>query len=136
MYWDLSDLRLWDSVKYVPDPGHRWTKIVVTKWDKNCESRTFYWSNRAVLLTYCRTKELRCTNKTRLRTSVTHIYMYGSFLEHTAMALHNLWLWSFLTNFYLLIKTNPKKSFVLGKSERYKNLSCRFVSKSFLEVWR
>ena len=37
MKWDSSYLRLWDSVLYVPtraDPGHMWTKIVATKWDK------------------------------------------------------------------------------------------------------
>ena len=94
--------------QYVPtraDPGHMWTKIVKTKWDKKCESRIFYWSNLAVLLTYCRTKELRCTNKTRLRTSVTHLYMYGAVRELTAIVLHKLWQWIILDEFTSLLKS-------------------------------
>ena len=110
--------------QYVPtraDPGHMWTKIVKTKWDKKCESRIFYWSNLAVLLTYCRTKELRCTNKTRLRTSVTHFYMYGSVRELTAIVLHNLWQWIILDKVslkFIKINWNVRKICFLKKSER------------------
>ena len=80
----------------------------------------FYWSNLAVLLTYCRTKELRCTNKIRLRTSVTHFYMYGPVLEIIAGS----------QNF--LLKIRNTKSEKLRKSEVFG----RFVSKSFHEAWR